>query len=514
MAPPFLRFYESDDSGEASTLTFTPTAGTPTAAQQLNAWNDKDGDESAEDATEVKITALARNVGDTNWIGDHSSLTGGWLEVRAIGSDGTGIEPQTTSWQRIGYGRYLYLRDIPAECKRELEFRMNVPASSGSVAVEVKIRAVARKLSVPLSEGFLQAGAHGIFSGLGDALFSGLLQGGAVTETGTPDDEIHISNLVWIHKGVGYVMLEHAIELDDEDGSAGTLASGESYWATVSAGASGSALTITKSDKGTSPLSVDDRPEVPDGELLIAYVEREFDATIEQADIYEEDRTYYRFTYTTDGLDVTIHPGVAIIGDEKVATSRPTTLALAGTDDSDVWLNPDGTLANTVALDTPPQDHSLLLYRFTTDGSGVTATVDYRKWIGNRLHVLQFEKQGTLSVSQKAYAAYPSMSRGRIRPVNGIAFGVAARGTTSGSTKADFSKAELGATSFTSLFTSAGSNDQRPSVAYDSASLMDSDALPEVLEVGPMAMFEMNIAAIPGGADSANAVGCVLIEEV
>lgn len=514
MAAPQIRFYDSTDTSEASTLTFAPTAGTPTAAQQLNVWNDKDGTASSDTATEVRITALARTQGDTNYVMDDDVLTSGWLEVRAIGSGGTGIAAQTTSWQRIGRGRYLYLLDIPAECKRELEFRLNVPASAGSVTKEIKIRCICSKLSVTLSEGFMESGAQGVYSGLGDELFSGILQGGTITANGPADDKIDVSNLVWIHKGVGYVKLAHELTLSNLDSASAALASGESYWDTISCGASAT-LTHTKSVKGTSPLSTSLRPAVPAGEILLGYVEREFDATIESGDIYQADMLYYRFACATSGssLDVTIYPGIAIVGDEKVSLSRPTTVTLAASDDSYVWLNPDGTITDELA-GTPPQDHSLLLYVFTTDGSGVTATVDRRAYIGRRLHVLQFEQEGTLSVSQKAYAMYPSMSRGRIRPVNGITFGVATRGTTSGGTKADFSKCEQGATSFTTLFTSSGSNDQRPNVAYNATSLVDFDALPEVLEVGPMAAFEMNIAAIPGGSDSANAFGCILIEEV
>lgn len=515
MAVPQLRFYESDDSGEASTLTFAPSAGTPTANQQLNLWNDKDGTNSSDTATGVRITALARTQGDTNYVADDDVLLNGWLEVRAIGENGTGIAAQTTSWQRIGRGRYLYLKDIPSDCNRELEFRLNVPASAGTVTKEIKIRAIANKQSVPLSEGFMEAGAQGVYSGLGDELFSGILTEVSVTESGSPDDDINLTALQWIHKGVGYNKLAHAITLDDQDGDSATLASGESYWAAITAGAS-STLTVTKGSKGTSPLPVGDRPDLPDGEILVCYVEREEDATIEQADIYEEDRLYYRFlaTYSSASLDVTIAPGIAIVGDEKVTTARSSTVTLAASDDSEVYLNPDGTITATITTGVPPQDHSLLLWRFTTDGTGVTAATDMRTYIGRRLHVLRFEKQGTLAVSGKAYAMYPSTSRGRIRPVGGITFGVASRGTTSGSTKATFSKCEQGATSFTTLFTSSGTDDQRPSVAYNATSLVDGDAIPEVLEVGPLAAFEMEISAIPGGADSANAFGCILIEEV
>ena len=512
MAAPKLRFYDSGDVAEASTLTFAPTAGTPTAAQELHLWNDEDGTAGSDTATEVRITALARTQGDTNYTQNDEVLTSGWLEVRAIGANGTGISVQTTSWQRIGNGRYLYLLDIPAECNRELEFRLNVPASAGSVTKEIKIRAVASKLSVTLSEGFMESGAQGVYSGLGDELFSGILQGGVVTATGTPDDDINIANLIWIHKGIGYCKLAHAVTLNGDDGSSVALSSGESYWATISCGASGT-LTVTKSDLGTSPLAANLREPVPDGEVLLCYVEREFDATIEQGDIYEEDRIYYRFAYADDGLDVTIYPGIAIVGDEKVSLSRPSTITLADDDDSYVWLNPDGTLTAELA-GVPPQDHSLLLWLFTAASGSVTVAVDRRTYIGRRLHVVQMFIPGTLSVSDKAYGMFPSMSRGRIRPVNGVTFGVSATGTTSGATTATISKAEQGATSFTSLFTSSGSNDQRPSVAYNATSLVDFDALPEVLEVGPMAMFELNIAAIPGGSDSANAVACVLVEEV
>ena len=59
MPAPVIRWYETDGTTAAGVDTYTPTAGTPTAAQTTRLYNDNGGAASSDDATGLRITALS-----------------------------------------------------------------------------------------------------------------------------------------------------------------------------------------------------------------------------------------------------------------------------------------------------------------------------------------------------------------------------------------------------------------------------------------------------------------------
>ena len=142
MAAPVLEWYETDGTTPAGVDTYTPTAGTPTAAQTTRIYNDQAG-VGADDATELRITAFSREASAANFTQDHALAAGGYIEVRAVGYGGGSIVAQTTEWTPVGRGRYLYLRDLPSTGYRTIETRINAPAGYGTEDVEVLLRAVA-----------------------------------------------------------------------------------------------------------------------------------------------------------------------------------------------------------------------------------------------------------------------------------------------------------------------------------------------------------------------------------
>ena len=511
MASPVLKWYETDGTTAAGVDTYTPTAGTPTAAQTTRLYNDNGGAASSDDATGLRITALSRQAGDTNFTASHSLAANGYIECRAVGSGGTGVAAQTTEWTPVGRGRYLYLRDLPSDCYRTIETRINAPAGYGTEDVEVLLRAVSDSPSVVLEDGHHEAGAVGVCHGVGDGRFSGLLEGGTLTASGSPDANVHLDLTTWIASGIPHTLVPSTIAINATDGAAATLALGESYWCALTLASDGT-VTQTKSSKGTAPLSVSARPIPPSDEPLLGYVEREQDATIESGDIYQEDRVYSWFAASTSGasLVASISGGWAMLDSRLAIFSGSTSVTLTASDDNYVWLNPAGTMTANVS-GARPTDRSLLLYVMTTNGSGVTATVDRRTFIGRRLVTMSFEKSGTLAGTNTVYAGWPSGSRGYILPLRGVFLALGSAGSTSGSTICDLEQSDAGA-SFTTIFTSYGSSDQRPTVAQGASNPTDSGARPEVYQIEPWSRWRGVVDAVPGTASTDLALYVIGVE--
>ena len=514
MAAPVLAWYETDGTTAAGVDTYTPTAGTPTAAQTTRVYNDKGGTASADDATELRITALSRDAGDTVFSADHALAAGAYIECRAVGSGGTGVAAQTTEWTPVGKGRYLFLRDLPSDCYRTIETRINAPAGYGTVDVEVLLRAVAASPAVALEEGHHESGAVGVCHGVGDGRFGALLEGGTLTASGSPDNLVHLNLTTWIAAGVPHSLLPGVgaaeITLTNLDSAAAALASGESYWCALSLASDGT-VTQTKGVKGTSPLAVSARPTPLSDEPLLGYVEREYDATIESGDIYQDDRVYGWFKATTSGasLVATISGGWAMIDNRLIRLTGDSPVTCTASDVTYVYLNPSGTFtANITGL--RPTDRSLLLYEFTCDGSGVTATVDRRVFVGRRLITMTFEKAGTIGAGNTIFSSWPSGASGYILPLFGIVMSLGGAGTTSGSTIADVNQAAT--TTYTTVFTSQGTSDQRPTLAFGTSNYSDSGARPEVYAISAWSRWRVDVDAVTGTAPTDITVHVIGVE--
>lgn len=510
MPAPTLQWYETDGTTVAGLDTYTPTAGTPTAAQTTRIYNDNGGAASSDDATELRVTCVSRDAGDPNFEAEHALAAGGYIECRAVGSGGTGVVAQTTEWTPVGKGRYLYLSDLPSNCYRTIETRVNAPAGYGTVDVEVLLRAVAASPSVALEDGHHESGAVGVCHGVGDGRFGALLEGGTLTATGSPDDDVHYDLTTWIAAGVPWTLVPGLVTLDNLDSAAAALASGESYWCALTLASDGT-ITQTKSVKGTSPLAVSARPTLPTGEPLLGYVEREFDATIETGDIYQEDRVYGWFAQTSSGasLAVTIAGGWAVLDNRLAIFTGSTIVTCAASDTNYVYLNPEGTFGVNVT-GVRPTDRSLLLWEFTTDGTGVTASVDRRVLVGRRLIVMTFEKSGTITATDTVYSSWPSGSAGYILPIRGIVMALGGPGLVSASTIADVDQAVT--TTFTTVFTSQGTSDQRPTLAFGATNYSDAGARPEVYRIEPWSRWRATADAVTGTAPTDLTVHVIGVE--
>lgn len=507
MPNPVMRWYDDDDGAESGELQFTNVVGgVVTAAVEKHLWNDKGGTAGSDTASEVEVWMLSRDVGDAEYSLDDEAARDGWFEVRAIDKAGTGIVAQVTAWYPVGKGRKLYLQDIPSNCTRHLEIRLLAPASAGTVSKEGLLRCRVGRADSPLIDGFYESGGHGVFTGLGDERFTEILEGYDCAESGTPDEFVTVGIGRRVGAGIPMIDLEQQVEFTNLDGASEALTSGQSYWAAITLG-SGATPTVTKGLRGTSPMPISTRPALPDGERLVAWVEVPYGLVITNSEIDQDDRKYGCYGYTYSGLVLKIHRGKSLIDNRLVRNEGLSAeLAMGTSATTYVWHNADGTF--TAETTGSGQDRAELYYVVTTDGSGITAVVDRRPWIGGPVVVLQLSKAGTLAANDEVFGMLPSGQRALIRPVGGITVGLADDGGTSGATLVDvFSKAQGGA--FTTLFTSSGTDDQRPSIAYDATDPIDTSCAPEVLVLEPWSQLKAKVISVPGTASSGLTVSIV-----
>lgn len=512
MPAPVLTWYDSGDVAQATSLTFAPENGVATAAQTVHLWNDKGGTAGSDDATELHLTCYTRDQGDTTWSQTHDAAAYGWVRVQAVGSGGTGAPAaHLTGLTSIGLSRQLNLLDLPSNGYRSIEVSVLVPAGVGTQAIEVKLVARYAEVSESLPDGAFESGGMGVRSGLGDTTSSYIVTGGAITETGTPDAYANVAAVWWVHEGIPLCIDKEAVELN-QTGSSGSLTAGQAYWATLSLGAAGT-VTVTKGVRAVAASAV--KAAVPAGELLLGYVKVLYQAgtsVIATADITQADRLFGGFAAVTSAasLSVTLHPGSALIGGRLVTITGTRTVTIGATDETWIWLTPAG--ATTTSLDgVAPVDRSLLLYRMTTDGSGVTISRDCRSWIGRPLHSLRAGKSGTLAANDYSnIIIYPGRTPGLVRPVAGWQWSLGDNGASSGNTKLDAEFSDAGG-AWTSLFPSSATTDLRTTIAHDAAD-PTSEGTTETLTIPARCRLRWKVIAVPGTA-STDLDAVLIVEE-
>lgn len=495
MPAPVIEFYNSADSATVSSISFSDIVpGTPTAATEIHIWNDKGGSVSADDAQNLQMYVLGRFPGDTDYQGEGLELLDfRSIECRVIGVQGTAVLV-LTEWTPLGAGTSLPLVDLPSDSAIEVEFRVNAPASVTEAAIEIAVRLESRAYT-SLGVGHYLSDRNSIHMGIGDESQTELLSETYMTEQGTPGSSIDVGDIYWIHEGVPFVKLASTLTFNNLDGSAAALAAGEEYLATISLGGS-STITVTKSDKGTAPLPSTSRPDTPTGEILLGYVQVQFDLTINTAEI-----SHYWvlgcFSQYNSGLTMTVGRGQALVDDYYVRRTSFSNVTLTASQTNYVFLNGDGSFGVTTD-GSKPTARSLLLYEATTDGSGVTALVDRRVY-SNR-GMVHFEVQNASGLAVNDYATWlsPEDRSVYIRPgeVLGAMIHDAGTGLTTGNYVFEIETFD-GAGSWTTIFTSSGSDDRRPTVAYNA--YYDDTALPEVLEIQARTLVRARVAAIPTG---------------
>lgn len=489
-------WYHSDDVTPNASASFTPTNGTPTAAVERHLYNDYDSLLGATDSEDFLITGISRPAGSGEYTDSDALAAGGYIEIRLIGSGGTGIVDQTTGWVRVGRGRYLRVKGIPVGCHRQFEMRANVPLGVGVLAKDYKLRLIEDMRAIALESGHTEGGAQGLRLGLGDTSFTSILEGFEMVEAGTPDNTVELGVGQLVYAGVPVVNVPETLTFDDLDYNAVALSSGEEYLALICVDGGGASQTI-KSALGTAPLNESFIPATPDGWEAIGWVQVPFSAVITNAEIHQDNLVYGGAKFTGTSTSGEIGPFEALIGNALIVTPGKTPVTLTDDDTNFIWASPSGSVA--VELDgAPPEVMSQLLCEVTVASGVVTEVRDCRSWLYPNPVEVHLYRQGTLAGAQVAYGVLPTKASAYLLPgcCGGVVAAVGNGGAVSGSTDFDVSATNRDNT-YVTIYT--GGTDF-PSIAYNAAEWVDLDSIPKLLLHKGGTRFKLDIDAVPGTA--------------
>lgn len=500
MPAPDLKWYISSTLIEAPQDLAEATPGTASTASSFDLWNDKDVS-GADTASNYVLQILAQDDDGDYVASGVEALDNYWFEIQQFSGLGT-LTLSAGSYQPLGSGRYVDVPTLASGQGVRYKLRVNAPGGPASGA-EVAWRIVFfRRTANPLPVGIHEAIGPGVNLGVGDGAMTQLLEVSAnVAENGGgADDKVQMPDVAWVAAGKPYRVLEHLLTFTNDDGASVALGAGESYYGLVYAKSDGT-IAIEKGLKTTTP-GVDDQPTLPEGGLALAMVLREADADggdIETADITN---TYVveAAHFSSSSLTGSIGP-YRIVNDNRISeTSTATTVTLTDAATNRIWHLPDGSLSvtTTAAL---PESRAMLLWEAVTSGGVVTSSTDRRLFYasGYRIQRLDFLFDTTLAGGQKQRIGVPFTRTAYILPLGGVSMYLLANGDTSGATTIDINLRAPGG-AFTTIFTSQGSEDRRPSIAHDSTNLEDTDAKPEVLAIPAHSLLEVEIDSVPGGS--------------
>ncbi|HNU83847.1 MAG TPA: hypothetical protein PKO05_10485 [Thermoanaerobaculia bacterium] len=491
---PTIDFYLDDDLTLLSDEAIPDLeAGAYTAPIELHVWVDK-GAASPQPAKNVRLVIDTEDP-DTAGTFLRSGLPPQdelWAWMRIVGytntADPTWSVP-STDWQAVGAYAGLPVGDIPGDCAVHLEVRWRPPTSAAEMAWRFRPGAIYEEYASPVPPAVTMLD-RGVLTGVGDATRAGLISGLAVTPTGTPDDEVHVAAGTWLYQGAIYAQVASTHELDQNDVTPAALASGESYWAALTAGAG--SVTVTKGTKAASPA----KPVLPAGEPLLAYVLVAYNAVaseIDAADIDTDARVHDRYLCTAiAGLEISLSAGQALGGGTWRYHYGPTTLTLDASDTSYIWQLASGLFEVTLTA-APPESTALLFWEVTTDATDVTAIVDRRRYAGRTVCLrLAGATPGSPGAVDELQVEHDLLY------VDEVVFRVSDNGGGSaGQTAGEWF------VDGTTAYTSKATDDQRPAIAYDATTLVHRTGVAEVRELRKGQLVRFDTVENPTGGDPA-----------
>ena len=500
-----LEFYEDDDTTLVSDLPFTGLlAGARSDVLTVHVWNNKgNGAGQTEGNVRLKMQVEHPSTPGVFVATGFPPVDELWGLARIVGYDNTGDPSwtiQSTDWKRVGAYSDLMVGDVPTNCAFYLELAQEPPSSASQTFWRWSIGYYSNvySLGVPQAVGLLD---RGIFHGVGDYSHSGLVRGFEVTPTGTPDDQVHIAAGQLVDHGILIGKTKISITLNQNDSAAAALTAGQSYYAVLTFNPT-SGWHATKGLKGTSPT----KPSPPAGELMAPkpWVLVQYDAgggAIDAADITGESLYDRYWAEAGSGLQLELHKGRAIGGGTERYSSEKQLLALSASDTFFIWQLASG-LPEKTTDETPPETTAIgPLCEADTDGSGVTAVRDRRSYCGKSKELLL---KGAISGGAPAAITDVMIEDDRLF-LEIVAVRITANGGSSGNTVFDLKK------NGTTIYTSSGTDDQRPTLAYNAAATdVHRSGIHEVVEFRRGDVLSFGTASHPsGGAPTAAECHCI-----
>lgn len=488
-----LEFYADDDTTLVSDLAFTGVeAGTDSDVLTLHLWNsiNNPAGQAAQNVILIQQTEDP-TVPDRFLASGVPPQDQQWGRARIVGFDNTGDPTWSvpnTDWTPLGAWSSLPIGTIPPDCAVYIERRLHPPSTATGLLTWRILDAVLKdEYARPLPAPFTLV-ERGVLPLTGDRATSVVLRGCEVTASGPADDEIHVAAGMWQYKGrvAGKIATDHT--LDQNDSAAAALASGQSYYATISLDDAG--VVVTKGVKATSPV----KPGTPAGNAFLAWALVQYDAggsAVETADLTGTP-AYGRFLVTDGGaLTAKIHKGQAVAGAAYRIWTVATTVNLTDAADNTIWQISSG-LYEVNTTGEPPELGALEIAVVTCAGGIVTAIEDRRLYAGRSVMLaLSGPTPAAAAMLDDLMVEHPDLD------IEEVAFRISDMAGTAGATQVDLKK------NGTTIFSSFATEDQRPSIAFDEPILQIRTAIPEVTRLQRGDVLSAWMVAVPTTASPA-----------
>lgn len=456
-----IRAYDADDL-PLSTIAFGELPVGDSDPVTVRIYNGLEG--PADTAIGAALIFGERDAGETAYLYDGSKPITGSRRLRVAlvsGLGGLTLSPEASV--PAGVGAPYLLPDLEEGQGVELELRIFTPADGAPREAELEI-------SVEIG-GFVATGAlsnavgYGTYFGVGDGREYGLVEAAEVVADSPASDAVVVGSAGWLWAGIPSYLHSAPLTLDDEDGAAVALSSGESYIAALCAG--DGAVEVVKGLLAAQPVGPENRPALTRAQRknLLAWVERPFSATITASEI--TDARALRFAaLSSAGLTLTVAPSRQFVPGAMIDHQAPETVTLDDDATSEVWrLGSGGLLATTTGR---PDPTAWLLATVTTAGGSVTAIDAPRSWIPQPI-ALSIVVSG-VAAEAMAFAVVPHDRQRYIAPHAGA---ISARFVDAGSSLASGSVVIAleymapDATTYSEITSSAA----RPEIEWDDADL-------------------------------------------
>lgn len=432
----------------------------------------------------------------------------GWVELRADGTAHADVAQADTGWRPVGYGRQLRIAALAPGEWVEVRSHFNPPGTASGSNPEFVIHAEPDGRTFAIGEGHTEATRPGLVSPLGRR--AELRYGGVITADSPESADVILGDTVWTDEyGIPHARLVAAVTIGPNDVTGNPPAAGEAYKARVSVGTS-TTPTVTKGTRAVI-AALGDPPALPAGEVNLGWVLVDDAGTIATGDITNEAVAGLAEPVVSSGLQILVGPRVQLVGNSlrDRPGQQPVTLPQSST--CSVWAIRGGGVAVTTD-GTPPEAGATLLYAIPTDptDADLAAMVDHREPIGVDVVRVDLYFPGTVTDAAKVRAVFPLGRRGWIRAPRGLALSVddPGSGNAAGQFTVNLSIQDVfGGGALTSVFTSVGTDDRRPELAFGDSPMIDTDdlrraaseprRLPEALAVPPFALLEAEIDVDP-----------------
>jgi len=479
----FPQFYDSTDvTLQTAAIAVSQNSGTTYGPVTFHLWNDKGGSLGATTLKNLRIRPTVSN-GVSRVSSGFPIVDESWIQIQVSGLNSVGdstMEAQTTGFVPIGANNPLVLKDVPKNCARFLDVKIVVPAGAQNLSQEVYLELIYDESTVvlPLKMGLI-FGA-GILPDFRDTTARRLRSGFELSAAGTDIVTIANGRLAW--DGKPFCKLQTTVSLN-QTAADGALTAGQSYIARISGAMNGAitsfSINTTKSNRSASPTA----PAVPAGEINLGLVTVNYQAggtsiiNSGNLDVSGVLRGEYLLTIGS-GLNLNIGAGMAICStDQQPFNGAIATLTLSDNNSpgENIWLLPDGTFTkNTGVPASPPVPGAIQLGNAVTSGGAITGLLTQRQFVDTAIteYVMRLVYKGSLAaiVTAPDWDVLPFAAW-----LDAVDFeiGAVGAGASSGNFKVNVWRAAAGSDPSgggSTIYTSFGTNDQRPSIAYNASS--------------------------------------------